>query len=121
MMTVRDAPKSSVIAGPICHTQYMFIATCSNPACSHPALSTVHHRPYPNTGSAPLAPNAIRTLLFGDIADRMLPPPSAPPDIRTVTIHSVTHVPTTIGAKPKLTPRFLSAGPKPHRPGFARP
>ena len=121
MMTVRAGPKSSVIAGPICQTQYMFIATCRIPACSQPALSTVHHRPSSNTGTSPLAPNRIRTWLLGDSAESMLPPPSDAPDSSTVTIHNVTQVPTTSGANPKVTPRFRSAGPNPQRPGFLRP
>src|SRR5262249_22328491 len=121
MITVRAGPNSSVMAGPICQTQYMFIATCSSPACSQPALSTVHHRPSSNTGYSPLAPNRIRMGALGDSADSMLPPPSDAPDMSTVITQIVTQVPTTSGAKPKLTPRFLRAGPKPQSPGFERP
>src|SRR5436190_23557540 len=112
MMTVRAEPNSSVMAGPICHTQYMFIATCSRPACSQPALSTVHHRPIPNTGTAPLAPNATRIRVLGDSADRKLPP-TVTPDNNTVITQIVAQVPTTSGANPKLTPRFLRPGPNP--------
>src|SRR3982751_4573686 len=100
MMIVRAGPNSSVIAGPICQTQYMFIATCSNPACNQPALSTVHHRPYKKTGTAPLEPKRTRMSLLGDNIDRRPPPPSDTPDINAVMSHSVTYVPTTSGAKP---------------------
>src|SRR3954462_174583 len=122
MITVRDDPNKSVMAGPICHTQYMFIPTCSRPACSQPALSTVHHRPAPKTGSAPLAPNTKSTCVDGDSADSRLPPSaSPPPDITSVTSHNATHAPTTSCENPKLRLMFRRAGPNPHRPGFARP
>ena len=42
------------------------------PPCSHPALSTVHHRPRPNTGTAPLAPNRRRA---GEAGARRHGPP----------------------------------------------
>src|SRR5215467_5505824 len=100
MITVRAGPNSSLMAGPICQTQYMFIPTCSRPACSQPALSTVHQRPYPNTGAAPLAPNQNNTTLLGESAENRLPPPMLPPEKSNVISHSVTHAPTTIGAKP---------------------
>src|SRR6267143_5948679 len=118
MITVRAGPRMSVIAGPICQTQYMFNAMCSSPAWSHPALKTVHQRPSPKTGYAPLAPNRIRIVLLGERADRMPPPPMAPPDINSVTTHNVTHVPTTSGAKLKVAPRLRTIGPNPHKPGF---
>ena len=73
MITVRAGPNSSVIAGPIMRTQYMFIRMCSSPACSQPALSTVHHRPAPKTGTAPLSPNRNRIAGLGVNAERMPP------------------------------------------------
>src|SRR4249920_1726109 len=122
MITVRDDPNKSVIDGPICQTQYMFIATCNSPACSHPALSTVHQRPAPNTGTAPLEPNTNSTCVLGDSADRMLPPPLTPaPDINRVTSHSATQAPTTSCANPKFWLNCRSAGPNPNSPGFERP
>ena len=121
MITVRADPNNSLIAGPICHSQYMFIATCSRPAWSQPALSTVHQRPRPKTGSAPLAPNRISTCVLGDSADRMPPLRTLAPDTSSVIIHSVTQVPTTICAKPKSAPICRSIGPNPHKPGFERP
>src|SRR6185436_16304294 len=121
MITVRDGPSISAITGPICHTQYTFIRMCSRPACSQPALSTVHHRPIPKTGIAPLAPNRNSTGVLGDSAEKTLPTRIAEPDISSVNTQTVTQVPTTICANPKLTPICRSAGPKPHRPGFDRP
>ena len=38
---------------------------CSTPACSQPAVSTVHQRPNWNTGSAPLAPSRNSTSVLG--------------------------------------------------------
>src|SRR3954465_5875906 len=122
MITVRDGPNNSVMDGPICQTQYMFIATCNRPPCSHPALSTVHQRPAPKTGTAPLEPNTNSTCVLGDSADRMLPPlPIPAPDINSVASHSVTHAPTTSCANPKFWLNSRSAGPNPKSPGFARP
>src|SRR5256885_1232038 len=122
MITVRDDPNSSVIAGPICQSQYMFIAMCSSPACSHPALSTVHHRPNPNTGTAPLAPNTTSTFVAGDNMERKLPVPvSPPPDINSVTAHNVTQAPTTSRWNPNSLPKRRMAGPKPQSPGLDRP
>src|SRR3954454_9773312 len=100
MITVRAGPNRSTIAGPICQTQYMFIAMCSSPACSQPALSTVHQRPIANTGPAPLAPNTISTAELGDSADNTPPPtPTFAPDINSVITHKVTHTPRTSCAK----------------------
>src|SRR5215213_10678795 len=121
MMTVRAGPNRSVTTGPICHTQYMFIATCSSPACSQPALNTVHHRPRVNTGTEPLAPNRIRISLLGDSADMIFPVRMLPPDINSVTTQSETQAPTTIGPNPKSAPRRRMDGPKPHNPGCERP
>src|SRR3954465_2640236 len=122
MITVRAGPNRSTIAGPICQTQYIFMAMCSNPACSHPALRTVHQRPIANTGPAPLAPNTISTAEFGDSTDKKLPPPPPePPDINNVITHSVAQMPTTSGENGKSVPSARSIGPKPHSPGLARP
>jgi len=100
----------------------MFMPMCNSPACSHPALSTVHQRPRPNTGRAPLAPNTTMTLVLGDRAERMFPPPPIPPpDISSVTTHSVTHAPITTWVNPKSAPMRRNAGPNPHKPGFDRP
>src|SRR5262245_34269043 len=106
------------MAGPICHTQYMFIAMCSRPACSQPALSTVHQRPALNTGIAPLAPNTKSTAVLGDRADNTPPPPPIPPpEISSVTSHNVTHAPTTSCENPTLRLSCLRAGPNPQSPG----
>ena len=102
MITVRAGPNSSVIAGPICQTQYMFMKMCSSDACSQPALSTVHQRPNLNTGIAPLAPNRNSTGVLGESSDMMPPMPIALPDISSVTTHSVTHAPITIGAEAEV-------------------
>ena len=86
MITVRDGPRMSVIAGPIWRTQYMFMKMWSSDACSQPALSTVHQRPKVNTGIAPLAPNRNSTGVVGASSD-MIPPgwKIALPDISSVT------------------------------------
>ncbi len=99
----------------------MFIPMCSSPACSQPALSTVHQRPSPKTGYAPLAPNMIRTAVLGDNADRIPPVPIALPDVSSVATHSVTQAPITICVKPMSVPTARSIGPNPHIPGFDRP
>jgi hypothetical protein len=39
---------------------------CRTPPCSQAALSTVHQRPRPNTGTAPLAPNTKRAGVDGE-------------------------------------------------------
>src|SRR4029079_3211169 len=121
MITVRAGPNNSIIAGPICQTKYMLKAMCSNPACSHPALNTVHQRPSPKTGPAPLAPNTISTAELGDSADIRLPPPTEAPDISSVITHSVTQTQTTSCAHRNSAPSARSIGPKPHSPGLDRP
>jgi hypothetical protein len=99
----------------------MFSAMCSSPACSQPALSTVHQRPNWNTGIAPLAPNRNSTGVLGASADMMLSTRIPPPDISSVITHSVTQAPTTSCANPKSAPRLRSIGPNPQSPGFDRP
>src|SRR5262249_1992820 len=121
MIRVRAAPNRSSMVGPIMYSQYMFKPMCSSPLCSQPALSTVHHRPYLNTGTTPLAPKRNCTSPRGDSIEKRPPSPIPPPDTNNITTHTVTHTPITTGVNPKLTPRLLSAGPNPHSPGFARP
>ena len=105
MITVRAGPRMSVIAGPICRTQYMFMKMCSSDACSQPALSTVHQRPNVNTGIAPLAPNRNSTGVLGASIDMMpLTWKIALPDISSVTTYNVTHAPITTLPKPKSAP-----------------
>src|SRR5215217_8017970 len=99
----------------------MLNSTCSNPACNQPALSTVHQRPRPKTGTAPLAPNRNSTCRLGDSADITSPLRIEAPETSNVITHTVTQVLTTIWAKPMLTPSCRSAGPNPHSPGFERP
>ena len=83
-MIVRAGPRMSTIAGPMYRTQYMFSTMCSSPACSHPALSTVHHRPKVNTGIAPLAPKRNSTGVLGASSAMMLSMRIAPPDKSSV-------------------------------------
>ena len=115
MITVRAGPRMSVIAGPICRTQYMFMKMCSSEACSQPALSTVHQRPNVNTGTAPLAPNRNSTGVLGASIDMMPPIRIALPDISSVIAYSVTQAPMTsgreaeVGAEPAASDRSPTA------------
>src|SRR5258706_304728 len=65
----------------------MFMPMCSSPACSQPALNTVHHRPAAKTGTAPLSPKRNSTFGLGDSADKRLPVPMPPPDSSSITTH----------------------------------
>jgi uncharacterized lipoprotein len=51
---------------------------CSAPPCSHAAESTVHQRPTPKTGSAPLAPNVKSAAEVGEPNDIRPPMPIEP-------------------------------------------
>jgi hypothetical protein len=42
--------------------------------CSQDALSTVHHRPYVKTGTAPLSPRTKRARSPGERRERPSPP-----------------------------------------------
>ena len=53
----------------------MFSPMWMMPACSHPALSTVHHMPSMNLGPAPLAPSIRLMVGWADSMPNGLPPP----------------------------------------------
>ena len=77
MITMRPAPKRSATAGASCRIHITLKTTCSTPACSQPAVSTVHQRPNWNTGTAPLAPIRNRTSVLGDSIAWMRAPESS--------------------------------------------
>jgi hypothetical protein len=58
----------------------------------------------PNTGTAPLAPNRNSTGVLGESAEKREPTRMPEPDIKSVITQSVTQVPTTTCAKPRLMP-----------------
>ncbi len=83
MMTIREPPNMSATAGPRLRTHIMFSPMWMMPACSHPALSTVHHMPSMNTGPAPLAPSIRLMVGWADSMPNGLPPPMMlPPKYR---------------------------------------
>ena len=97
---------------------------CSSPPCSHVALSTVHQRPNPNTGTAPLAPNRKSAGRLGAMNENIPSMPRLAPEPRVATsvrMYRIVEPPMTIGTKPMSPPSCRSIGPKPHRPGLARP
>ena len=57
------------MAGARSRTHIMLKRMCSTPPCSHAALRTVHQRPYPKTGTAPLAPKRKRLCMLGEKKD----------------------------------------------------
>src|ERR1700730_3589708 len=122
MMTVRDGPMTSAVAGPSCRTHIMLNTICSSPPCSQPALRTVHQRPNLKTGIAPLAPNRNNAGTLGDrIENRPFIWKIAFPDASSVKRYRTLDPPMTIGTKPKSEPSCRTSGPKPQSPGLARP
>ena len=64
----------SATAGPRSRTHIMLKMMWSRLPCSQPALSTVHHRPYPKTGMPPLAPSRNSTPESGARKPKRPPP-----------------------------------------------
>ena len=97
-MTVRAGPITSAAAGPSCRTHIMLNRMCRKWPCSQLALSTVHHRPRPKTGKAPLAPSSSSACWLG--AKMASPGPSvcsAAPDRRSDARYRIDDAPTTNG------------------------
>jgi hypothetical protein len=95
------------------------------PPWSQPAERTVHHRPMPKTGMAPLAPNRKRAGVEGERKDKSPPCCSASGFRRAVTTSvarkSNPQPPITICRKPRSSPRPRSAAVRPNMPGLRRP
>src|SRR6187401_2226707 len=99
----------------------MFMKMCNSPPWSHDALNTVHQRPRPSTGKAPLAQNSTRLNVFGDRMLNSDPPMNWPRDAMSVNTYMTTHRPITNGMNPMSLPNCLTAVAYPHNPGLRRP
>src|SRR5262249_34391814 len=94
---------------------------CSRPACNQPAVITVHQRPAPNTGLAPLAPNTNSMRVLGDRKFKIPPVLIAFGSTNSIRAYSEMQPPMTNCVNPRSRPSRLNNGAKPHKPGFQRP
>ena len=119
-MTIRLAPYISDVAGASCRIHIILKRMCSAPACSHPAVRKVHHRPYRKTGITPLAPkrNKLRTLGERKLKPLMLTPAVS---VASVSRYRMTQLPITNCVKPRSRPSRFRTGANPQSPGFQRP
>jgi hypothetical protein len=99
----------------------MLNSRCRRLACSQAALNTVHQRPNPTTGTAPLAPSTNRLSRLGDSTPNG-PPVFVPPrDISRATAKSVTEPPVSRVTNPRSCPNLRTNGANPQSPGLRAP
>src|SRR5437762_3365181 len=121
MITIRLGPYTSEVGGASWRIAIRLKKMCSRPPCNHPAVRTVHHRPAPKTGSAPLSPKRKRLRGLGDrkLKERLKLIHSG--YMASIRAYKAMQVPITNWVNPRSRPNRFNRGAKPHNPGFHRP
>ena len=120
-MIMRLGPYISEVGGASWRIHIKLKKMCNSPACSQPAVRTVHHRPNAKTGSAPLSPNKKSVRLLGEskLNSPLVPIPLG--SEISISMYREMHAPITNCVNPRSRPSRFRKGPKPHNPGFRRP